>query len=771
MAKAGGIEAGRAFVRIGSDDTDFQRGLRESSSRLKSFAREVQAVGQVALVAGAAILAAFSVGVPLAAQFEQATVAMTTMLKSGEKARGLLEDLSTFAASTPYQFPDLVLAAKRLIAFGTAADDVVPTLRMIGDVAAGTGADIGELAVVYGKAQINGRLMAKDINQLTMRGVPIIQQFAKQMGVAEGEVRDLVSQGAIGFPMLRKAFQDLTANGGQFENMMKSQSSTLAGLWSTLKDNVSLALRQLSEQMIDTFDVKGLIGRLIGAAQSVAEFVKEHQTLVKVLGVAAMALASVGGALTAVAVGVRTYSMLLNAARSATVIFSGVVKGLQAACVASAGAVKGLSVALTFLAAHPAVAVATVITTLVAAIVLYKRYAAGAASATDALSGALSRAVTSFDRLSKQWDKAMEGLTAEERLKHMLGLLDKAEQKLTDMRKHEVPIAPNKLDIFLDPDLADPDKAAKKRKLWKHDLKTAEAHAEAIKQKIAAERKLQEAATRAGVARNSAELDALRAEQAGQMEKAELIRLKERQRLELEAARERNATADELATIEGVHAQQITNLRTKYRGQEYEQARNLEERLADLSIQSIEDRDEREKETLALKQAREREAAADDPELLALLDRIHAIETEELLKEQSRRAAERTAQIMAAQTDLQLDTARERLKLQYTGLKLQLEELKIERRRAIEAARAQGLDTASVEEKYDIMAASLMAQDEAARKLRTSAQGTFSGFAARLMGRAAGSAEDRTAAATEETARIAKRIYDAIKDGGLAWQS
>lgn len=49
----------------------------------------------------------------------------------------------------------------------------------------------------------------------------------------------LASEGKITFPMLDQAFRNLTAQGGQFFNMMAEQSATAKGLWSTLQDNIN----------------------------------------------------------------------------------------------------------------------------------------------------------------------------------------------------------------------------------------------------------------------------------------------------------------------------------------------------------------------------------------------------------------------------------------------------------------------------------------------------------------------------------------------------
>ena len=79
---------------------------------------------------------------------------------------------------------ELADAGRKLIAFGESADSVPETLRRIGDVSAGVQAPVNEIAELYGKARVQGRLFAEDINQLTGRGIPIIQQLARQFGAA-----------------------------------------------------------------------------------------------------------------------------------------------------------------------------------------------------------------------------------------------------------------------------------------------------------------------------------------------------------------------------------------------------------------------------------------------------------------------------------------------------------------------------------------------------------------------------------------------------------
>jgi tape measure domain-containing protein len=216
---------------------------------------------------GVAAVAAFAVaagaGIKMAADFEQTNIAFKTMLGSAEAAKSVLQDIRTFANTTPFEFPELANAGRSLLAFGTEAKDIVKVLGRIGDVASGVSAPIGELAELYGKMQVQGRLFAQDINQLTGRGIPIIGELAKQFGVTESEVKSLVEEGKVGFEQLEKAFISMTSEGGKFYNLTAEQSKSLKGLWSTLKDSVSDNLRVLGENIIKTFDLKGVLQKTI----------------------------------------------------------------------------------------------------------------------------------------------------------------------------------------------------------------------------------------------------------------------------------------------------------------------------------------------------------------------------------------------------------------------------------------------------------------------------------------------------------------------------
>lgn len=265
-----------------------ERNVESFSSRVTTgFAKAGLAIQGVASVVGL-VANVLSTPLSLAADLEQTQVAFKVMLGSAEQADTLLRSLQEFSASTPFEMPGIRKAATSLLAFGVESGNIVPSLKALGDVASGTNQPLEELAELYGKAKVQGRLFMEDINQLTGRGIPIIQELAKQFGVTDDKVRKLVESGKINFSHLEKSFQNLTSEGGKFSGMMGEQSRTLAGKWSTLKDTVGLQLAALGTEIAETFDLNGLMDKTGGFIEQfsagIRSFWAEAQPLITAFG-------------------------------------------------------------------------------------------------------------------------------------------------------------------------------------------------------------------------------------------------------------------------------------------------------------------------------------------------------------------------------------------------------------------------------------------------------------------------------------------------------
>jgi len=190
----------------------------------------------------AAIQNTVGAGMGFNSQMQQAKISFETMLGSAGKANALIGQLQKMAAETPFEFPDLQDGAKRMLAFGFSAESVIPTLKAVGDAAAGLGMSgregINRIVLALGQMQAKSKVSAEEMLQLTEAGVPAWDILAKAMGVTTAEVMKLSEKGLI---PADKAIQALVQGMEErFPDMMQKQSKSFAGLMSTLRDNLNI---------------------------------------------------------------------------------------------------------------------------------------------------------------------------------------------------------------------------------------------------------------------------------------------------------------------------------------------------------------------------------------------------------------------------------------------------------------------------------------------------------------------------------------------------
>jgi len=157
-----GMVSGRVYQRtVAGLNKEFQKGsyaIRAYGEKITAIGRSMRNVGMITTFAFTLpLLAAGGAMLKTAADAEQTRIKFETML-GADRGRALLSRLREFAAVTPFRFPGVSDAAKTLIAFGVEQEKVMGTMRMLGDVAAGTGKDYRELAVIFGQIRGMGRL-------------------------------------------------------------------------------------------------------------------------------------------------------------------------------------------------------------------------------------------------------------------------------------------------------------------------------------------------------------------------------------------------------------------------------------------------------------------------------------------------------------------------------------------------------------------------------------------------------------------------------------
>ncbi|MCD6017282.1 MAG: phage tail length tape measure protein [Bacteroidetes bacterium] len=195
---------------------------------------------------GGVISGAFAVGGVVAfgnavkdslVNYEYFSAALKTLLKGDEyQAKALQSQLVSLAKTTPFSLNEVQDATKQLIAYGFQAGQVVDTMKTLGDVSAGIGQPIGEIAYLYGTLKTSGRVTLMDLRQFAGRGIPIYEALSKRLKVTTKDINKMVHDGKLGFKDIEGAFKDMTAEGGQFFDLMDAQSKTVGGRISNLGD-------------------------------------------------------------------------------------------------------------------------------------------------------------------------------------------------------------------------------------------------------------------------------------------------------------------------------------------------------------------------------------------------------------------------------------------------------------------------------------------------------------------------------------------------------
>lgn len=261
------LDTSQLRIGLSTAEKDTRSAVQRISADLAGIGKNLQGIGTRLSIGLTAPLTAIGVaGIKSAMQLETFSASLNVLIGDTGRAQAAFEDLYEFSANAPFSWEALTAGARVLAAFGTQAENLVPTLSMLGDIAAGTQTDLAGLAEIYGRVQITGRVAMEEVNSLAAKGIPIYTELARVMGVSETQVRELVSSGKVGFPQLEAAFKGMTSEGGKFFGMMDAQADTVAGRVNRLKDSFSQVADVVGTALIPAFD------RLVGAAQRATDW-------------------------------------------------------------------------------------------------------------------------------------------------------------------------------------------------------------------------------------------------------------------------------------------------------------------------------------------------------------------------------------------------------------------------------------------------------------------------------------------------------------------
>lgn len=266
-------------VELGMDTSSFEQGVDRAKAKTSALAGELNprfsGIGKTltsafvksqllatSIVGLAKKISSFgegivNQGVAFNQQMEKYTTGFTNMLGSAEKAQAVLNQIKQDAALTPLNVDSLVQANQLLISAGVSAGEARSTILALGDAVSATGGGsevLSRMAANLQQIKNVGKAASIDIKQFAMAGIDIYGVLADYTGKSTQEVQSMT----ITYDLLTAALKKASEEGGRYYNAMETQSQTMNGRISTLKDNVS----QLAGLM--TGDLSSGIGVVIG---------------------------------------------------------------------------------------------------------------------------------------------------------------------------------------------------------------------------------------------------------------------------------------------------------------------------------------------------------------------------------------------------------------------------------------------------------------------------------------------------------------------------
>lgn len=216
------------------------------------------------------------------AAFEQLAISFRVMTGSAQTGQELTDAIIKLGAETPMTAQQLSKAAQLLLSFGESAENIIPDLKLLGDITGGEVNRFNQLSLAFAQVGANGKLMGQDLLQMVNAGFNPLQIISQKTGKSMGELRKEMEEGRISFQMVAQAMKDAASEGGRYFGLMEQQSQSLNGRLSTLGDTWEQVAKSIGDVFAPT--AKAAVNALISlgeATQKSIEWLKSEQSTLK----------------------------------------------------------------------------------------------------------------------------------------------------------------------------------------------------------------------------------------------------------------------------------------------------------------------------------------------------------------------------------------------------------------------------------------------------------------------------------------------------------
>jgi hypothetical protein len=197
-----------------------------------------------------------------ASEFQDEIVTLQTLMTTGDEAEQHFQWMKTFAIKTPFTTDELVNADIQLKNIGI---DGTQSIESIADAASARGRTVGEATTAfasaiagYPRALRDYGIYAYQINKSNFDKLQALTNETLQMG--ETAYIYLDQQGQTHVQQADKFNKQATAStiemifNEKYAGAVQARSQTLSGLWSTLTDDIQIAMSEMSGMKLDKVD-------------------------------------------------------------------------------------------------------------------------------------------------------------------------------------------------------------------------------------------------------------------------------------------------------------------------------------------------------------------------------------------------------------------------------------------------------------------------------------------------------------------------------------
>ena len=213
------------------------------------------------------------------AAFEQLAISFRVMTGSAQTGQELTDAIIKLGAETPMTAQQLSKAAQLLLSFGESAENIIPDLKLLGDITGGEVNRFNQLSLAFAQVGANGKLMGQDLLQMVNAGFNPLQIISQKTGRSMGELRKEMEEGRISFQMVAQAMQDAASEGGRYFGLMEQQAGSLNGLLSTNADTWEQVAKNIGDVFLPM--AKAAVQGLINLGSAILDLQNKMRQTIK----------------------------------------------------------------------------------------------------------------------------------------------------------------------------------------------------------------------------------------------------------------------------------------------------------------------------------------------------------------------------------------------------------------------------------------------------------------------------------------------------------